>query len=269
MRRVRLGFTSLCVSICLAGPASAAGQATGTELRELTQRVDAIQDQLDEIQGQLQQLLALIEARAAQAGPSAPALPAELDISDAAIKGSEDAELVLVEFSDYQCPFCGRQARDTLPGLERDYIATGKVRYAFKNLPLESIHPQAFKAAEAAECARAQSKYWEMHDRLFANQQALMPADLMRYAQELGLDMVSFQRCQDGEVAARIREDLTHAAEAGVSATTPTFLGVVQPNERVKVLRKLQGAQPYAAFRSALDGLVENPTDTSGRSGGG
>ena len=154
--RAKRGFAVSCAVVCLAGPVSAAGQATGPELRDLTQRVDAIQDQLDEIQGQLQQLLTLIESRAAQGGPSAPALPTELDISAAAIKGSEDTEFVLVEFSDYQCPFCGRQARDTLPALDRDYIATGKVRYAFKNLPLESIHPQAFKAAEAAECARAQ-----------------------------------------------------------------------------------------------------------------
>ena len=233
--------------VCLAGPVSAAGQATGPELRDLTQRVDAIQAQLDEIQGQLQQLLTLIESRAAQGGPSAPPLSTELDISAAAIKGSEDTEFVLVEFSDYQCPFCGRQARDTLPALDRDYIATGKVRYAFKNLPLESIHPQAFKAAEAAECARPQGKYWEMHDRLFANEQALMPADLTGYAEALGLDMVKFQQCQDGEVAARVREDLTHAAEAGVSATPTTFLGVVQPDGKVKVLRRLQGAQPYAA----------------------
>ena len=95
-----------------------------------------------------------------------------------------------------------------------------------------------------------------------------MPADLTGYAEALGLDMVKFQQCQDGEVAARVREDLTHAAEAGVSATPTTFLGVVQPDGKVKVLRRLQGAQPYAAFKAALDGLVA-PTGTTGTSGGG
>jgi hypothetical protein len=100
------------------------------------------------------------------------ALDAVVAIGDAPVKGNPNAKLTLIEFSDYQCPFCRRHAENTLPSLDKEYIATGKVRYVFHDFPLEAIHPQAFKAAEAAHCAGEQQKYWEMHGRLFANQQA-------------------------------------------------------------------------------------------------
>jgi protein-disulfide isomerase len=98
------------------------------------------------------------------------ALDAVVAIGDAPVKGNPNAKLTLIEFSDYQCPFCRRHAENTLPSLDKEYIATGKVRYVFHDFPLEAIHPQAFKAAEAAHCAGEQQKYWEMHGRLFANQ---------------------------------------------------------------------------------------------------
>ena len=156
----------------------------------------------------------------------------------------------MVEFSDYQCPFCSRHFREVWPQLEREYVATGKVKYVLRDFPLEAIHPQAFKASEAANCAGEQGKYWEMHDRLFANQNALGPKELPNHAQALRLDTANFQQCPDnGKQAGKIRNDLTDGQKAGVAGTPTFFLGLTdQNNPNVKALRIIRGAQPYAAF---------------------
>jgi protein-disulfide isomerase len=142
-----------------------------------------------------------------------------------------------------------------LPQVETDYIKTGKVKYVFSDLPLESLHPYAFKAAEATNCAGEQGKFWEMHDRLYANQSALKPSDLPQHAQALELDMAKFQQCLDtGKHASSIRKDMAAAGKAGVTGT-PTFLvGVQEANSpKVKFLKVFFGAVPYATFKDALD----------------
>ena len=102
---------------------------------------------------------------AAKAGP-----PEKISIAQRPSRGNDVARVVVVEFSDYQCPFCALFFRQTLPQLDQDFIKTGKIKYVFNNVPLDQIHPTAFKAAEAAECARDQGKFWEMHDQIFTNQ---------------------------------------------------------------------------------------------------
>ena len=158
------------------------------QVEKLNAGQEALRKELQAMQRQLQQITSLLKARPAQpAAAPQPPLPAELVTDGAPFKGSPDAPLTIVEFSDFQCPFCRRHWQQTYGQLDRDYISTGKVRYVFRHFPLERIHPQALKASEATECAAAQGKFWEMHDRLFANQQALMPADLVKHAQALGL----------------------------------------------------------------------------------
>ncbi len=181
-----------------------------------------------------------------------------LNIDHNPFKGEKDARLTLIEFSDYQCPFCARHVRDTLPQIERDYIKTGKVKYVFRDFPIETIHPNAFKAHEAANCAGEQGKYWEMHDRLFANQQALGRKDLSRHAQAVGLDLLDFERCVDsGRLAAEIRADRADGVKAGVKGTPAFFLGFTEPNESdVRVLKVISGAKPYSAFKEAIDNLL-------------
>jgi protein-disulfide isomerase len=147
-----------------------------------------------------------------------------------------------------------------LPQIEQEYIKTGKVKYIVRDFPLESIHPQAFKAAEAARCAGEQGKYWEMHAQLFANQRALRVGDLPSHAQALGLDVPRFQQCLgSGKYARTIRRDLADGQKAGVTGTPSFFFGVTQPNEpTVKVLRVLKGAQPYTSFKEAIEGLLSS-----------
>ena len=148
-----------------------------------------------------------------------------------------------------------------MPQIETEYIKTGKLKYVVRDFPLEAIHKEAFKAAEAAHCAGEQGKYWEMHDRLYNNQRALGPKDLPQHAQALGLDVPKFQQClESGKHAARIRKDLEEGQQAGVTGTPGFFLGLTEPNDpRVKVLRVLKGAQPYSSFKNTIDALLSSP----------
>ena len=145
-----------------------------------------------------------------------------------------------------------------MPQLENEYIKTGKIKYVFRDLPLEAIHKNAFKAAEAASCAYEQGKFWEMHDSLFANQATLSPANLSIYAETIGLDITKFKQCLDsGKYAAEIRKSIAEAGEAGITGTPTFLLGFTEPNSsKVKVLKVLRGAQPYAAFKDAIDAAL-------------
>ena len=226
------------------------------ELKALRKELEEIKKGQSNIQNELQEIKTLLRGRV----PAPPPEPQNvvLEIKGDPFKGQPDAKLTLIEFSDYQCPFCVRHFRDTLPQLEREYIATGKVKYVFRNFPIESIHPLAFKAHEAANCAGEQGKYWEMHDRLFANQNALGLKELPNHAKALVLEMTKFQQCLDsGKHAAKIRKDLADGQKAGVQGTPSFFLGLTEPNDgMVKALRVIRGAQPYAAFKAAIDSIL-------------
>ncbi|MCC6313570.1 MAG: thioredoxin domain-containing protein [Thermomicrobiales bacterium] len=135
-------------------------------------------------------------------------------------QGSADAPVTLVEYGDYECPFCG-EAYGIVKQLQAD--EGSRLRFVFRNFPLTQSHPFAEKAAEAAEAAGAQGKFWEMHDMLYEHQDALEPQDLIAYATELGLDVERFTRDLDaGTYAERVREDFMSGVRSGVNGT-PTF----------------------------------------------
>ena len=194
--------------------------------------------------------------RAAQGAPTAPAGPVRASLGDAPALGRPDAPVTLVEFSDYQCPFCQRFFVATLPALKKDYIDTGKVRYVFRDYPLDQIHPQARKAAEAAHCAGEQGKYWEMHDVLFGNQQTLQPPKLSEHARALGLDGARFDQClTSGTHAARVSQGLTDGLAAGVQGTPGFVVAKTTPGDAVEGALVV-GAQPVEVFRRLIDQLL-------------
>jgi protein-disulfide isomerase len=148
--------------------------------------------------------------------------------------------VTLVVFSDFQCPFCARVS-PTLDEVQRAY--GDKVRIVWKHQPL-SFHPNALPAAEAAEAAREQGKFWQMHDRLFAGQRELSPAAYERFAKEIGLDVRRFQESlRSGRAKARIQEDQQLAARIGAQATPTLFVN----GERV------EGAVPFATLKAVID----------------
>jgi len=257
-RSVAALIVAAAVALAVAGE-TVGGQGQG----DTQKRLDALESGQKEILRQLQEIKGLLQQRPpapapAQATP--PALPPEpLTITGAPSKGSASAKLVLVEFSDFQCPFCARYVRETYGQLDRDYVATGKVRYVFRHYPLERLHPNAFKAALATVCASRQDKFWPLHDRLFANQQALGDVDLLNHAKAVGIDGSAFQKCVvEPGVTAQVRRDLDEGARAGVTGTPAFFIGVAQKDGRVKVLKKVSGAVPYTAFKSTLDELLKS-----------
>lgn len=180
-----------------------------------------------------------------------------LSVENAPFKGNKNAKLTLIEFSDYQCPFCARYFREALPLIESEYIRTGKLKYVFRDFPVNSLHREAFKAAEAAKCAEEQGKYWEMHDRLFVTQKVGLK-DLMPHAQALQLDLTNFQKCLDsGQQAMKIHKDLADGQKAGVKGTPTFFLGFTEPNDsKMKVLKVIEGAQEFATFQEAIHNLL-------------
>ncbi len=126
-------------------------------------------------------------------------------------------------------------------------------------MPLESIHPLAFKAAEATHCAGDQGKYWEMHDRLFANQREIARKDLSKHAEALGLDVAAFDQCLDGgKSAGRIRKDMAEAQRLQTTGTPTFFLGVTEANGSQIKGTKMAGAQPYQAFKDAIERLLSS-----------
>jgi len=145
-----------------------------------------------------------------------------------------------------------------LTKIDEEYIKTGKVKYVVMDFPLESIHPKALKASEAANCAGDQGKYWEMHEILFANNKALSPEDLTKHAEAVGLDMPKFQECLDsGKQAAEIRKDMAEGSTAGVRGTPTSFLGLTGPDgSKIKVTKIVRGAVPYSTFKETIDSLI-------------
>lgn len=177
----------------------------------------------------------------------------EVEIGDAPVKGSEDAPVTIIEFSDYQCPYCKMFVDETYPTLIAEYVETGRVRYAFRDLPLTSIHPAAEPAAQAAHCARDQGgdeAYFEMHDALFAEQEAWGQAEspnvvFGEIATEIGLDGEALVACvEEGTHAETVRVSLDQAVNELGLGGTPTFVinGQVYPGVlTIELLSELVG----------------------------
>ena len=226
-------------------------QAQQPSTEDLQKEIRALGQTVKDMQKDLQEIKALLLSRA----PAGPPQNVVLDLSNSPSQGAATAKLTLVEFSDYQCPFCGRHVRETAGQIEKEYITTGKLRHVFLNLPLD-MHRFAFKAAEAANCAGEQGKYWEMHNRLFENQTKLDP--LTPHAEAIGLDVPKFEEClNSGRQAAAIRRDIAAAQQAGVSGTPTFFLAYTDPkSSKIKTVRRLTGALPFATLKAEIDKLI-------------
>lgn len=182
--------------------------------------------------------------------------------------GSPSAALTLVEISDFHCPFCWKQARETMPRVVREYVDTGKVRYVFVHYPIASLHPRAARVHEAAACAHDQGRFWEMHRNLFGPVAALGDAALIDRAEASGLDMPRFKSClADGTHAGAISASVASVRQLGITSTPMVLLGPTPaPGQPLKVTQFIRGAEPYAHFKKVLDGLLtRDPQPPAGR----
>ena len=219
----------------------------------LKSSIDEGSAQLAAVAGQMGELGAKIAAapsgapaaRPSRANRPDPDKKHEIDIGSSPARGPADAEVKIVEWSDFQCPFC-RRAGPTLAQIEKEY--GDKVQIVFKHMPL-SMHTKARPAHAAAEAAGMQGKFWEMHDKIFADQRNLSEETYAKYAEELGLDVEKFKKdSASPEVAKRIDADYAQASKLGVTGTPAFFVNG----------RFLSGAQPFASFKVLIDDELAN-----------
>ncbi len=224
------------------------GQMQGRSLEEMS---GAIRNYLQNQRRQAAREALIAELR--KAGPAVrvmievPRQQVVLAPEDPAL-GPATAPITLIEFSDFQCPFCQRVA-PTLKQIKAQY--GDKVRIVWKDFPLTQIHPQAFVAAQAGNCAREQGKFWEYHDVLFANQGALQPEFLKKYATDAGMDAAKFATCLDsGQFEARVTTALQAGGRLGIGSTPTVFING----------RMVQGAQPLEVFTAVIDEELQRAT---------
>jgi protein-disulfide isomerase len=212
----------------------------GQAFEELKPRLKQVvkQQKLRENMGKV--LEKLREKHHVQVALEPPELPRIEVEAKGPARGPGGAPVTIVEFSDFQCPFCGREA-PVIERLMKEY--DGKVRLVFRHFPLD-FHPFAAKAAEAAACAADQGKFWEMHDQMFTNQQKLAVEDLKGYAKSVGVDSAKFDKCLDsGEKKVLVDEDQKAGSQAGVNGTPAFFVNGIFIN----------GAVPYEQIKQAVD----------------
>ncbi|MGY5147352.1 MAG: DsbA family protein [Candidatus Nitrosopumilus sp. bin_7KS] len=187
--------------------------------------------------------------------------PVKISIDNDPIIGNPDAPITIVEFSDFQCPFCARFHIQTLPLLMEEYIEQGKVKLVFRDFPIQSIHPNALPASVAAECANDQNKFRKMHDTLFENQNNwnnLETIDALslfsQYASDIQLDQELFDLClNSGKHIPEIQNDLNDGRDYGVSGTPGFFVG----NDQIGFV-ELKGAQPFESFKKVIDAQLNS-----------
>ncbi len=212
-------------------------------------------EQGDQILSELRALRSAIEGLRAPAAPTPPP-PRDLEVSAAGgnVLGRADAPLTLVQFTDYQCPYCARFFRNALPALREQYIDTGKLKLVVRDLPLE-FHDHAAAAAHAARCAGEQGKFVAMHDMLYSNAQQLDPAKFEDYANAAGLDRQAFGACmQSGKFTKAITAEAQELNGLGITGT-PTFVLGREQGGKVKG-KQILGAQPAKVFATEIDRLL-------------
>jgi len=224
-----------------------------------------LQTQQQQIISQLNDIKQLLAANAAvRPGAQPPSPPSALATGGEPFRGQSGATVAIVEYADFECPYCGQYEHEVYPQISKDYIQTGKVKYFFRDLPLP-MHPRAMGAARAAHCAGEQGKYWEMHDSLFAKQNAIREADMPDKAKELGLDTAKFSECLSSDrYTDEIKRSAADAQKLGIGGTPTFFIGEVGPNGDVTNLKMIIGTRPYDAFKSVIeDTLAAKKIDPS------
>jgi protein-disulfide isomerase len=173
--------------------------------------------------------------------------------------GDPNAPIQMVEYSDFQCPFCAKFSEETEPRLMEEYVATGKVYFIYRSMG-RFIGQESVDAAEAAYCAGDQGKFWEMHDIIFANQTGenvgnYTPKRLNAFAETIGLDVGQFRSCfEGGDKTSQVNQDQVDGGAAGISAT-PAFVLIYTVDGETKT-QKIDGAVPFEEFQKAIDQIL-------------
>lgn len=214
-------------------------------------------------QSELNDAISKLESKieSVQQAPSLPPQPVKISLDNDPIRGDPNAPITIIEFSDFQCPFCARFHVQTLPLLLEEYIDAGKVNLVYRDFPIQSIHPNALPAAVAAECANEQGKYWEYHDTLFEKQSAWSGLDssgavstFSQYATDVGLEQQQFDSCLgSGKYLEEVQGDLSDGRDYDITGTPGFFIG----NDQIGFV-KINGAQPFDSFQRIIDAQLDS-----------
>ena len=235
--------------------------STKEDLKTLKDNVEALQEGQAQMQKDLEEIKKLLQEGARAAPAKQGFKPTDMQLGDVPYQGKQDAPVTLVEFSDYQCPFCKRHANTVMPALLKSYIDTGKVRFVMREYPIANLHSRAIAASTAALCAGDQGDYWGMHDALFNDQRANTDENFQEFAVNLGLDATAFADCLgDDRYATQIKADLADGQRLGISGTPSFVLGLTDPDDpsKVNLTKFIRGAQALPAFEAAIDDLLES-----------
>ena len=257
---IYLPASILFAAIILSASIFVAGSGVGNSLSGLSKTISGIEgvNAPSQDSGNLGNV-----ATAPQAAPQPTQQTKEIKAllqGAAGTQGNQNAPIVIIEYSDYQCPFCRAWFENSKSQLDKEYIETGKVLLVYKDFPL-SFHPMAPTYAEAARCADDQGKYWEMHDKIFEEQgklgqgtiSNLTKDDVKKWAQDLGLNTSKFNQCLDSDkYASQIKANEDEGVQVGVSGTPSFVIGKADGTGQLIV-----GAQPYSVFKSAIDNLLK------------
>jgi len=255
---VKIAHCSLLVPaiVLLLCACQSKGTGTASEIQVLQQQLAVQKELLEGIRSDIDGIKKAIEEGRRPASRQ-DEQPRPVSIDDDYIRGRADAKVTLIEFSDFQCPFCAEFYRETLPLIDKDYIQTGKVRMVYRDFPLVDVHKDAQKAAEAAQCAGEQGKYWEMHDKIFANYTTLSVDDLKNHARGLDIAADRFDRCvESGKFAEEVNKDVRDGRALGVQGTPTFFVGLTGQDNTIQAI-PIGGARPYAVFKQTFDKFLE------------
>lgn len=216
--------------------------------------IAALNKDMESMQAELK-VLKSSPAQAARPGAAPapqPVIEKVVSIDDDPIKGDKNAPVTIIEFSDYECPFCKRSYDNVVTKLDEEYISKGKVKLVFRDYPLP-FHKKAVPAAVAANCAGEQGKYWEVHDFLFENPDKLDAASVISSAAGIGLDKAKFEACvKDKSKEKEIEKDVEDGQKYGVRGTPSYFIGKTTDGDEITGTF-IRGAQPYTVFKELID----------------
>jgi protein-disulfide isomerase len=177
-----------------------------------------------------------------------------IDVSADPALGADDAMVTLIEFSDYECPFCIRHFTQTMGEIDEKFIRNGRIQYVFKDFPIAQLHPEAIRAHQATRCAAEQGRFWEMHTKMFAPAGTHTPEWLEARAAEAGVALAPYRECMSSNrTVAGVQASVDTAVALGANGTPSFFVGIRDPEtNRVRVVQALSGAQPFAEFEKVL-----------------
>lgn len=177
-----------------------------------------------------------------------------IDISDDPALGSDDALVTLIEFSDYECPFCIRHFTQTMGEIDEKFIRTGRIQYVFRDFPIAQLHPAAIGAHRATRCAAEQGRFWEMHTKMFSPAGTHTVEALEAHATAAGVSLAPYRECVTSDrSAAAVQASIETAVQLGANGTPAFFVGIRDPQtNRVRIVQGLSGAQPFAEFDKVI-----------------